>query len=169
MAAINVLRSVNLFIEGGGYAGMLEEITLPEVNVKTEEFRGGGMDAPTELDVGMEKLETEFTLKGYDATALKTWGFAPGKPVNLIVKGSVLSENGESAPVEATLQGNMKGSGFGGAWKPGEATPLKMKMAVNYYKLTLGGEDIYEIDVPGMKRAIGGVDHLEAMRGHLGL
>ena len=31
-----------------------------------DEFRSGGMNAPFEIDMGMEKLEAEFTSKGED-------------------------------------------------------------------------------------------------------
>jgi P2 family phage contractile tail tube protein len=44
----------------------VEELTLPKLTLKTEEFRNGGMDAPIEVEMGMEKLESEFTLTRFD-------------------------------------------------------------------------------------------------------
>ena len=66
------LKHFNLFVDGRGYAGKIEELTLPKVTIKAEEFRAGGMDAPMEIDLGMEKLEAEFTLAM--RTPLKTGG-----------------------------------------------------------------------------------------------
>jgi len=35
------LKNMNLYIDGKGYAGVIEEITLPKLTLKSEEFRGG--------------------------------------------------------------------------------------------------------------------------------
>ncbi|BGI52444.1 MAG: hypothetical protein HamCj_07970 [Candidatus Hamiltonella defensa (Ceratovacuna japonica)] len=64
------LKNMNLYIDGKGYAGVIEEITLPKLTLKSEEFRGGGMDAPIKIDMGMEHLETGFTLKVFDKSTL---------------------------------------------------------------------------------------------------
>ncbi len=52
-----ILRNFNVFVDGRGYAGKIEEITLPKLTIKTEEYRAGGMDIPISIDMGMEKLE----------------------------------------------------------------------------------------------------------------
>lgn len=46
MAIVNILRNVNVFVDGRGYAGRAQEVTLPKLAVKTEEHRAGGLDAP---------------------------------------------------------------------------------------------------------------------------
>lgn len=45
-----VLKNFSLFVDGRGYAGKAEEVTPPKLTIKTEEFRGGGMDAPIDID-----------------------------------------------------------------------------------------------------------------------
>jgi P2 family phage contractile tail tube protein len=42
-------------------------------------------------------------------------------------------------------------------------------MSVNYYKLTVGGREVYEIDVENMVRRINGVDQLAGIRSDIGL
>ena len=56
-----------------------------------------------------------------------------------------------------------------GTHKPGEAAPLKVSVALTYYKQTHGGTVIHEIDVENMVRTINGVDALASMRKALGL
>ncbi|SMG63879.1 Phage major tail tube protein, partial [methanotrophic bacterial endosymbiont of Bathymodiolus sp.] len=56
----DILKNMALFVDGRGFAGNVEELTLPKLTLKTEEFRNGGMDAPIEVEMGMEKLESEF-------------------------------------------------------------------------------------------------------------
>ena len=45
-----VLKNMNLFVDGRGYAGRIDEIQLPKLTLKTEEHRAGGMDLPVEID-----------------------------------------------------------------------------------------------------------------------
>ena len=61
-----VMKNMNLFVDGRGYAGRIDEIQLPKLTLKTEEHRAGGMDLPVEIELGMEKLEAEMTFSDYD-------------------------------------------------------------------------------------------------------
>ena len=51
-----ILKNFNLFIDGRGYAGKCDEVNPPKLNIKSEEYRAGGLDAPIPIDMGMEKL-----------------------------------------------------------------------------------------------------------------
>ena len=62
----HVLKNMNLFVDGRGYAGRVDEIKLPKLTLKTEEHRAGGMDIPVELELGMDKLEAELTISDFD-------------------------------------------------------------------------------------------------------
>ncbi len=46
-----ILRNFNVFVDGRGYAGKIDEITLPKLTIKTEEYRAGGMDIPINIDI----------------------------------------------------------------------------------------------------------------------
>lgn len=164
----DILKNMALFIDGRGYGGNVEELTLPKLTLKTEEFRGGGMDAPIEIDMGMEKLECEFTLTRFDKQVLKLFGVVPGKLIPLTVRGALVSVSGEQVSVIVTMQGIIREMELGN-WKPGEKATLKFMVGLSYYKLVQGGEIIHEIDIPNMVRTIGGVDQLAAMRIALGI
>lgn len=164
----DVLKNMALFIDGRGYAGHVEELTLPKLTLKTEEFRGGGMDAPIEIELGMEKLECEFTLIQFDKALLKLFGLAPGKLVPLTVRGALVSELGEQNTMVVNMQGIIREMELGN-WKPGEKATLKCMVALRYYKLTHSGETLHEIDIPNGVRTIGGVDQLAGVRRTLAL
>jgi hypothetical protein len=156
-------------VDGRGYAGKVEEITLPKLTVKTDEFRAGGMDCPVEIDMGMEKLECDFSLRAVDADVLKLWGIVPGNTqTRLTFRGSLRSEDGVETGVIANIEGKVKEADYG-AWKAGEPSTLKCAVACVYYKLTHGGQVIHEIDVRNMKRIVNGQDQLAAMRAALGV
>ena len=164
----DILKNMALFVDGRGYAGNVEELTLPKLTLKTEEFRNGGMDAPIEIEMGMEKLECEFTLTRFDKDVLKLFGLAPGKAIPLTIRGAIVSDAGGQLPVVVNLQGIVKEMDPGN-WKPGEKATLKATMAIRYYKLAHDGETVHEIDVPNMVRIIGGEDQLAATRSALGI
>jgi Bacteriophage tail tube protein len=164
----DILKNMALFVDGRGYAGNVEELTLPKLTLKTEEFRNGGMDSPIEVELGMEKLECEFTLTRFDKPVLKLFGVAPGQTIPLTVRGALVSDNGTQTPAVVNLQGIVKEMDFG-SWKPGEKATVKLMIALRYYKLTHGNETVHEIDIPNMVRTIGGVDQLATMRSALGL
>ncbi|MDQ7091749.1 MAG: phage major tail tube protein [Methylococcales bacterium] len=164
----DILKNMNLFVDGRGQAGNIEEITLPKLASKTEEFRNGGMDAAVEVEMGMEKLEMDFTLTRFDKAVLKLYGLAPGKLKPLTIRGSLVSENGDEVAVTINLMGMVK-EVDSGSWKPGDKATLKLAVALRYYKLTIDNEVIYEIDVPNMVRIIDGVDQLATTRANLGI
>lgn len=168
MAIESVLRDINLFVDGRGYAGKVMEFTLPKLTVKTEEFRAGGMDAPVELDMGLEKLEADFSLDSVDPDALRLWGLAQGEQPALTFRGAVEDRSGTTKAIVARTRGQIKEVDYG-SWKPGEKATLKFMAAVDYYKLEIDGETIHEIDVENYTRIVNGVDQVAARRAALGL
>ncbi|SMG67253.1 phage major tail tube protein [methanotrophic bacterial endosymbiont of Bathymodiolus sp.] len=164
----DILKNMSLFVDGRGYAGNVEELNLPKLAMKTEEFRAGGMDAPVEVEMGMEKLECDFMLTRVDKDLLKIFGLAPGNTVPLTIRGALVSDDGTQTPVAVNLQGTLREIDWGN-WKAGEKASLKCAVALRYYKLTHGGEVVHEIDIPNMVRIIGGVDQLATTRDALGL
>lgn len=164
----DILKNMALFVDGRGYAGNVEEVTLPKLTLKTEEFRNGGMDAPIEVDMGMEKLECDFTLTRFDKSALALFGLAPGQVKPLTIRGAVVSDDGTQTPVVLNLLGVVREMEFG-TWKPGEKATLKIMVALRYYKLTHGIDVVHEIDIPNMVRTINGVDQLALTRSALGI
>lgn len=168
MAARDVLKNLNLFVDGKGFAGQLQEFNPPKLALVTEEFRGGGMDMPVELTMGMEKLECDFTLISYDRDVLSALGVAEGSTLPLVVREALESFDGTVTPVVHTMRGKIKELDSG-THKPGEVAPLKGTMALTYYKLTHGGATVIELDPENMVRIVNGTDVLSAIRSALGI
>lgn len=168
MAARDVLKNLNLFIDGRGQAGQIEDFNPPKLTLKMDEFRGGGMDTPIELEMGMEKLNADFSLVGYDADVLALFGLRPGASVPMVARGALESHDGTVTAVSYVMRGKIKESDPG-TWKPGEKAPLKTTVALVYYKLTHGNRIIHEVDVENMIRIVDGVDVLAEQRAALGI
>lgn len=169
MATPRILKNYNVFVNGRGLAGVAESCTLPEVSLKTDEHRAGGMDAATEIDMGMDTLSAKFSMKDPDLAILGLAGQMNSNSARVTFRGSFVRDADMSrVAVVAELSGRIKKSSPGD-WKGGDAATFDFEMSVNYYKLTVGGVEVYEIDVENMVRRIGGVDQLAGIRADIGL
>ncbi len=157
-----VLKNFNLFIKGKGFAGRVQEVTLPKLSIKTEEYSSGGMDIPVDLDMGMEKMECQMTLSEYNPDVLKLFGLASRSPVDAVLKGA-LDDEESVTKVQVELRGMWKELDMG-SWKTGEKQTLTASMSVRYYKLTIGPEVLVEIDATNFERKIYGADQLAQVR-----
>ncbi len=162
-----VLKNFNLFVDGRGYAGSVEEVTPPKLTIKTEEFRGGGMDAPISIDMGMEKLECSFSLVEYDPDLLKLFGLISGTAVQLTLRGALVDDT-TTTPMIINLRGMYSEIDFG-KFKAGDKSSLQCTVACRYYSLEIDGSTIVEIDVDNMTRVIDGTDQMSELRDALGL
>jgi P2 family phage contractile tail tube protein len=164
-----ILKNFNLFVNGRGLAGVADEVELPKISIKTDDFRAGGMDSEMEIDMGTEKLGAKFKLCDPDPEVLSLVGLSDGNSARVVAKGSFVrdSDNARVAVV-AEMVGRVK-SGDLGTWKSGDKAAGDYEMSVNYYKLTVGGREVYEIDIENMVRRINGVDQLAGIRSDIGL
>ncbi|XGA08486.1 MAG: phage major tail tube protein [Wolbachia endosymbiont of Xenopsylla cheopis] len=162
-----ILKNFNVFVDGRGYAGRIDELTLPKLTIKTEEYRAGGMDIPVSIDLGMEKLEAELTFAEYDTELFRLFGLTDGNSVPLTLRGGLQGNNNVEAVV-INLRGTFRELDFG-SWKSGEKAALKCMVNAHYYKLTIGGKELIEIDAENMMRKINGVDQLASLQMALGI
>jgi P2 family phage contractile tail tube protein len=162
-----VLKNFNLFVDGNGFAGLVEELTLPKLTLKMADLYNGGMDAPIDLEMGMEKLECSFTLSEYNEAVIRQFGLRNGAQVSLSMRGGLDAEAGV-VPVVVNLTGAWKELDTG-SWKAGEKAPLNVSVTLRYYKLAMGGQELIEVDVINMVRIIDGTDQLADMRAAIGL
>ncbi len=164
----NKIKDMNLFVDGRGYAGNVDEFNPPKLELKIEDYRGGGMDTSIPIEMGMEPLETSFVLSGHFPEVLALWGLAAGDKTQLTAKGATESYYGGVSSVVINMRGVIT-SVEEGAWKPGESSPLTFTMKLDYYKREQDGVVLYEIDVPNMIRIINGKDQLAERRNAIGL
>lgn len=163
------LKNYNFYNEGESYLGRTSEIVLPKLTAKMEEWRGGGMDAPIDIDLGMEKLTMEWTTGGYEIQVMKQFGMLRHDAVGLRFAGGLQGEDSDVVhAVEIVTRGRHSEIDFGTA-KAGDDTAIKIVSTLSYYRLSVDGEVLVEIDVVGMRKVIGGEDRLEGMRTALGL
>lgn len=168
MAASDIRKNFNVYADGRGYAGQATEFNAPKLALKLEEFRAGGMDVPIELTMGMEKLNSDFSLVKYDADVLALFGISEGSLKSFTVYEMLESFDGTKTSVVHNLTGKITEIDPGSS-KPGSVPETKITLSLTYYKMTHGGRVIHEIDVVNMVRMIDGTDVLAEQRAALGM
>ena len=167
MAARDVRKNAHLFFDGRGYAGQLTEFSAPKLVLKTEEYRGGGMDVPVDITQGLAKLTTDFSLKCYDRYVLAWFGVGEGNDAPFVVREALESFDGTVKTVKHTMRGKIAEIDPGTS-KAGESPELKVSLTLTYYKLEHDGYLVHEIDPINMVRVINGVDLLTQIRDAIG-
>lgn len=167
MAIPETLVNFNLSVDGKGYAGIVQSATTPKLVLKVEEYRAGGMDAPIDIDQGMEKLDVSFDLNGWQKDTLVFFGLANGSAFNGVLRGAFRDTGGIVKALVITVRGLLK-SVDPGDWAAGDKGMTKFDVNCRYYKAEVDGQVLYEIDPIAGIRIINGVDQLVAVRAALG-
>ena len=168
MAAEDIIKYLNLIVDGRGYAGKIEEYNPPDLTETSDEFKGGGMDAPIDIDMGQEKMTCSFVLTSYDADVLALWGVKKGSSPQFTARGSMESMDGTTKAVVHNMQGRVV-SIARGTWGSTNKPSLTVTCSLHYYREVHDGRTITEIDVINMVKIIDGVDQLAAHRANIGL
>lgn len=169
MALPAKLKHFNIFNDAHSYMGEVKEITLPKLIHLTEEWRAGGMDIPVEVVLGQEALNLEWKLGGYNTQVFKQFGLEKIEGTILRFTGALQNDDsGEVKSVEVVMRGRHKEIDTGSA-SAGDDTEMNIVTALTYYKLSIDGEDLIEIDALNMIQKINGVDKLEKHRQALGV
>lgn len=169
MGLPRTLKNMNLYNEGIGYGSEVNTVTLPTLTRKLEEYRGGGMNAPLQLDMGMEALEMSFSGPGPLRDVLQQWGVNTVDGVYLRFTGSYQKDDSAAIDtVEVIVRGRYSEIEMGDQ-EMGEVGEFAATMALAYYKLVWNGRTEIEIDPINMVEIVGGVDRTAELRASAGM
>ena len=160
MAMPRKLKYLNTFLDGVSYLGVIESVTLPKLTRKLENYRGGGMSGSAPVDFGLDDdaLAMEISLGGFPDDAIWSLYGAVGTGTLLRYAGSYQRDDtGETVAVEVETRFKVKEVDNGES-KQGEDTSSKLSLVCTYYKLTMNGKELVEIDVLNMIEKVNGVD-----------
>lgn len=160
-----ILKNYNMVLNGVGFAGRVDQVELPKLQIQIEEHRGGGQDSPAAIDMGMELIECGFECSEHSPEFFANFGLQDGNAVQIRFLAAA-ADDLTVDEYEVEVHGLYKELD-GGTLKAGDKTNLKGTIACRYYRLALAGADLIEIDVENMTRVINGVDQMEAIRAAL--
>ncbi len=165
MAYPRTIRNHNVFIDGVGYFGRADEITLPQLKITEADFRGSGMDAPIGIDMGIEKMTAQQTFKEWSPELITHFG----RRVRWTARAGAMGQENFDADAWAFEVGGRVVGLPTDALKGGGDVMLKLDWSVDYFRIEKDGVDLVEIDIENGKRVIGGEDQLASMRRAMGI
>lgn len=169
MGLPRTLKNFNLFNDGKSCMGEVEEVKLPKLSRKMDDYRGGGMNGPVQIDLGQEKLELEFTAGGFMRQVFEQYGATKVDGVMLRFAGAYQRDDtGEVDAVEVVVRGRHQEVDVGDS-KAGDRSKFVVKSPLSYYKLSINGDVLIEIDLVNMVEIVNGKDMLIDQRRAIGL
>lgn len=162
------LKNFHFFGNGNSFLGIVAEVTLPKLVTKLEDWRGGGNLGPIGIDQGLDKLELEFKAGGILGDAVRGFGSVGHASELHRFAGAYQNDNtGEVTALEVVTRGRISEIDFGTA-KPGDDTEHAFKVSCSYYKMTVAGEEWFEIDLANSIFRVFGVDRYAEIRAAIG-
>ena len=159
------ISDVNVFIDGIGHLGVVEEVKLPEIKQKLESVNVGGIERDIQTGI-FEKMEAEITLTEYSPIvyAAMAANMKKGIPATFICKANIV-QGGVKKGVVATIAGDITVTD--NSLKGGETAKRTIKVSVRKYVWEVDGKQGVMIDVDNLIAVIDGVDVLEELRKNL--
>ena len=169
----NVLKDANVYINGVDFLGK-GEVKLPDVEQVTVEHQAMGISGKVELPLpGMvSKMEGSIKFKSFNEDAMKVV-YNSGTAFHISVFASVQAYDPSTGvmdefQVKAVLRAFFKKVSMPDI-KQAQDEGAEVSYSANYYKLTVNGEDVVEVDPINYIYQVGGVDLLEKTRANLGM
>lgn len=161
--ASHILKNCALFINDGSYIGQIDEVTLPKLTTKDEEYQGAGMGGPVSIPMSIEKLEASFVTSSALRDILTQWGLRAANATKLEFRGALESLDGTSTADSAKIRGRV--SGFDeAASKPGDKRTWTFTVQVLFYERRIGGQETIYIDLENNVCRVNGVDQWASIR-----
>lgn len=175
MSSVNTIQDKNIayeVYESGDRLLGTAEVTLPSLEPKTSTLSGAGIggeiEMPTPGQLGSMELELNWrtlnkknaklmAMKAHDLelrSATETYDAATG-----ILEVGAVKINVRGLPKKGDL----------GSLKPADHTDTKTTLEIVYFKMTIEGERMIEIDKLNYIHYVDGVDYLADVRKALGL
>ena len=159
-----ILRECMMWADRESKLGQIGDITPPVPEAVREGIRNAGMIKERKVHLGYNALEFSFKMPGFDPQILKLHGIKIGTETPFMITGAHVDEDGTTHSAVLTIRGRVY-KPDPGSWKGGELASNDYACDVNYYKLEIDGEEIYEMDDFDFK--VGGVSQYGDIRNAL--
>lgn len=165
-----VLKRFNMFVEGGAFLDVVEEVTLPKLAHVFVDYRAGGMPGPAKMELGWEEMMLGIKFLSYPSHIMNQLAKVGVDGTGLRFVGAYGSNHAGvgSVGIEIVARGQPGSLDFGTA-KLGEKTEFETEWPLTYFKLSRNNEPQIELDFINGIEKIGNVDLAADIRQILGL
>jgi len=166
---IEKIFGANVYVDGDDFIGRANEVTLPNVNINMSDHQPLGYFSSVRLFNGVENMELSVV---WSSVVPEVFKRGPNQSLNLAIRAAqqvyqdgVLSE---VQPIVVFAKGRVLNKEFGNITGSDGGTRTT-SFVVDYIRLTVNGEEIYEIDILNRILRFAGVDIFASTRSALGL
>lgn len=168
MSLPNDLKDYAIYVDGE-FKGECESGTAPKLSYKVEEWIGGGMAGPVDIDQHLEKLSCEWATRGFSLSPYQQFGKRELGALGLRFVGAYQkADSGEVDSVEHIMRGTHRELDSG-EMKRGENGNTKISSSLTIYELRVNGKEIIHIDLINGIERYNGTDARANIRQALGL
>lgn len=166
------ITNANVYLTGASLLGKVSEATMPDISFKQVDHGPLGQHGVTSLPVGLDKLEMSLKWTSFYndvlAQVANPFGALDGQ-----VRGvQETYDAGGSRSAEEAYVYFFRGRSSNlptGSFKQHENVEGESKVQLDYLKLEIAGNTIFEIDIVNNKHIVNGTDVLATTRGILGI
>jgi P2 family phage contractile tail tube protein len=167
---INRVTNANVYLNGNSLLGQVKEMDAPEVKFMMSEHNAIGLIGKIEFPAGIDKLEGKIRWNSFYPDTLKIVA-SPFTAFSMQFRASLeqYGATGRLAEIPVVIYMTAQLKGLPAAnFKQHDNVELEMSFGATYYKLTVGGSDVFEYDVMANILKVGGVDQLSSYRANIG-
>jgi len=139
----HIIKNCTVFIDKDNRIGQVEEVTTPEIELKTETFLNGGMIKEREVPMGVVSALT-LALKetAFDGDVMDKLGQTDKE---YMVVGAMSDADGSNEQDAVIYCRGVMKKFDAGSLKPGDKASSDYEIAADYIKLQIGDRQIFEI------------------------
>ena len=164
----NIVGDYQWFQEGVGLLPIVEEVTLPDLKWKTEDYTGGGLAGTRSLKTIIDKLEVKVKVAGYDPRVQHAVGAMPGVAANFKLMSSFVDPGADEKPQKILITGAVTESKRD-AYKAGGKVMHEHTISdITYYEESFDGKEVIAFDIVNQILRINGVDVMAQRRRNTG-
>jgi len=166
---IEKILNANVYLNDANFVGRATEIDIVKVKIKTTDHQTLPMIGPLQLFQGVEKMEAKIKWAAFNADILAQMYPTIASKLTIRVAQQVYQQSSVVATdqVRALMIGRFIGE-TPSTIKAGEGT-VECDFAIDYYKKTIAGYDVLEIDIPNYIYKVNGYDIYADVRSVLGV
>jgi len=165
---MHIQRKFNAFVDGHSTHLEVEGVTVPNVQDAVEELKAGGLMAPVDVPVGLQKLEAGIKINTRQKALMSKLGLAMGTTTPITFRSVNVSEvDGSQEDEVISITGRLNANN--GGWEAQGVPKDDYKIGtITYYKHTINGEVVHHIDLMNMICVVNGEDQWASYRSGLG-
>lgn len=164
----NILGDYQWFHEGFGLLGLAEEVTLPEVKWKTNDYDGGGLLGTRDLKTVFDKFKISVKCAGFDPRMVSAAGLMPGVSINFKLMASMIDPGNPEVPQKILFTGEVS-TVKRDTYKAASKVLTEYEITdLTYYEEWFDGKEVLAIDWLNQILRVNGTDQMTQRRRNTG-